>query len=133
MQLSEEQLQALYQSVGAHAIEIENYEYKPDKDMLRAMTENEPVEQQEEIISGEDKEDRSERNRRLYREELDAWNDHNDTVTEEEIVRFLQGERALRRPCYREQTASGDGDDERVSQKRGTGGRIGRRGQSRKR
>lgn len=54
--------------------------------MLRAMTENEPVEQQEEVISGEDKEDRSERNRRLYREELDAWNDHNDTVTEAEIV-----------------------------------------------
>ena len=96
MQLSEEQLQALYQYLGAHAIEIENYEYKPDKDMLRAMTENEPVEQQEEVISGEDKEDRSERNRRLYREELDAWNDHNDTVTEAEIVRFLQGERALR-------------------------------------
>ena len=64
--------------------------------MLRFMTENEPVEQQEEVISGEDKEDRSERNRRLYREELDAWNDHNDTVTEAEIVRFLQGERALR-------------------------------------
>ena len=53
MQLSEEQLQALYQYLGAHAIEIENYEYKPDKDMLRAMTENEPVEQQEEVISGE--------------------------------------------------------------------------------
>ena len=96
MQLSEEQLQALYQYLGAHAIEIENYEYKPDKDMLRAMTENEPEEQQEEVLSGEDKEDRSERNRRLYREELDAWNDYNDTVTEEEIVRFLQGERALR-------------------------------------
>ena len=31
MQLSEEQLQALYQYLGAHAIEIENYEYKPDK------------------------------------------------------------------------------------------------------
>ena len=89
-------MQALYQYLGAHAIEIENYEYKPDKDMLRAMTENEPEEQQEEVLSGEDKEDRSERNRRLYREELDAWNDYNDTVTEEEIVRFLQGERALR-------------------------------------
>lgn len=131
MQLSEEQLQALYQYLGAHAIEIENYEYKPDKDMLRAMTENEPEEQQEEVLSGEDKEDRSERNRRLYREELDAWNDYNDTVTEEEIVRFLQGERALRDRIIESRLHRVTEMTERVSQKRGTGGRIDRRGQSR--
>lgn len=107
MELSEEKWQAVYQYLGANHIKVEGYTYRPDPESLQAMQESAGQEAlQEEMLTpaGETAartqkakaSGRSEKNTRLYRMEVTALNEQNQAVSEEELLRFLQGDSTLR-------------------------------------
>lgn len=107
MELSGEQWQAVYQYLGANHIKVEGYTYRPDPEALQAMQESagqEPQPEEAQASAGKPADrtqkakasGRSEKNTRLYRMEVTALNEQNQAVSEEELLRFLQGDSTLR-------------------------------------
>lgn len=98
MDLEPEQFQAVYQYLGANFIQVEGYDYKPDPERIAAMQQNAEQQAQEKTAQPKKKksEDRSAKNRRLYKRELEVLKQYRDELTEMEILRFLQGESELR-------------------------------------
>lgn len=80
MELSGEQMQAVYRYLGANHIKVEGYTEPPSASAEETTK-----------ASG-----RADKNTRLYRKELTALNQQMGDVSDGEVLRFLQGDSALR-------------------------------------
>lgn len=104
MELSEEQWQAVYRYLGANHIKVEGYVFQPDAQMLQEMQDNasaHAAKSSGRSASGKKQSNgrasgRTEKNSRIYRMEVTALQQQNETVSEEDVLRFLQGDTSLR-------------------------------------
>lgn len=103
MELSDEQIRAVFQYLGANNIQVEGYLYIPsekEREETAAKIENAVERKKEGRREKEDTEapavDRAERNRRIYQQELAALKNSMSGDIEECITHFLQGEDILR-------------------------------------
>lgn len=103
MELSEEQIRAVFQYLGANDIQIEGYLYIPsEKEKEEAAARNEKTAENKKNNAMEEADteaavtDRAEQNRRIYQQELTELKRSMSDDKEECITRFLQGEDTFR-------------------------------------